>query len=236
MRNCWRHMVSVLIVMICWTASAGAETRYISDQLVVSLREQPRPGAQSITHLKTDMAVEILEESGEYIKVQTEAGEIGYIKQHYLTATTPKPAIIKQLQRERDRLADKASGMQQQLAATSSQSDKSQKELATQLAENQKQINELQEKLEASQAILTRTSQDYQTLQKDAKAVVEITQERNQLRETNQELTTTITDLKDKVEDLTITGIIKWFLAGAGVLVLGWMIGKFSGSRRRARF
>ena len=236
MKICLHHVVSVLIVMTCWTASAGAETRYISDQLVVSLREQPQSGAQPITHLKTDMAVEILEESGAYIKVQTEAGEIGYIKQNYLTATTPKSAIIKQLQRERDRLADKVSGMQQQLSATSSQREKSQQELATQLTESQKQINELQKKLDASQAILTRTSQDYQTLQKDAKAVVEITQERDQLRETNQELTTTVTDLEGEVEDLTMTGIIKWFLAGAGVLVLGWLIGKFSGNRRRSRF
>ena len=81
--------------------TANAETRYISDQLVVSLREQPQKGAQSITYLKTDMAVEVLEEDGEYIKVQTEAGEVGYIKQNYLTTKTPRSAIIKQLQQER---------------------------------------------------------------------------------------------------------------------------------------
>ena len=82
MKNCWRFAIPTLIVLTCLAATVEAETRYISDQLVVSLREQPQKGAQLITYLKTGMAVEILEEDGEYIKVQTEAGEIGYIKQN----------------------------------------------------------------------------------------------------------------------------------------------------------
>ncbi len=236
MKSWWRLTISTLIVLTCWAASAGAETRYISDQLVVALREQPQNNAEPITYLKTDMAVKILEEAGEFIKVQTEAGEIGYIKPNYLTATTPKTEIVKQLQRERDRLAAKAGELQEELTTAASQGSKSQQEIATQLTESQSQASELQRKLEESQAILTRTSQDYQTLQKDSKAVVEITQERDQLRLTNQELTTAIVNLESEVKDLTMTGIIKWFLAGAGVLTLGWMIGKFSGNHRRSRF
>jgi len=240
MKNFCCFTVSVLIGLICWVAVAGAETLYISDQLVVSLREQPQAGAQSVTHLKTDMAVNTLEEAGEYIKVQTKAGEIGYIKRNYLTADTPKAEVVKQLQRERDRLTAKAVELQQQVeqqvATATSQRQESQQELATQLTESQKQVNELQEKLKESQATLTRTSQDYQALQKDAKAVVEIAQERDQLRATNQELSSAVVDLESEVEGLTMTGIIKWFLAGAGVLALGWLIGKFSGNRRRSRF
>ena len=236
MKNFWCFTVSALIVVTCWVAVAGAETLYISDQLVVSLREQPREGAQSVTHLKTDMAVEALEDAGEYVKVQTKAGEIGYIKRNYLTADTPKTEVVKQLLRERDRLAAKSAELQQQVATATSQRQESQQELAAQLTESQSQVSELQEKLKESQATLMRTSQDYQTLQKDAKAVVEIAQERDQLRATNQELSSAVADLESEVEDLTMTGLIKWFLAGGGVLVVGWMIGKFTGSRRRSHF
>jgi len=35
MKNWWRLTILTLIVLTCWTASAGAETRYISDQLVL---------------------------------------------------------------------------------------------------------------------------------------------------------------------------------------------------------
>jgi len=235
MKNCWRFAISILIVLTCMATTVEAKTRYISDQLVVSLRDQPQKGAQSITYLRSDMAVEILEEDGEYIKVQTEAGEIGYIKQKYLTAKTPNSAIIKQLQRERDRLAVKAGEMQQQVSTATSQSNQSQQELATQLKASKAQASELLKKLQETQTALAQTTQAYNALQKDAKEVVEITNERDQLRNTNQELIATITDLEGEVEDLTMTGIIKWFLAGAGVLFFGWIIGKSSG-RRRSRF
>lgn len=235
MKNCWRFVIPTLLAVSCWTTIAGAETRYISDQLVVSLREQPRQSAQSITYLKTDMAVEVLEEAGEYIKVQTEAGEVGYIKQNYLTSKTPKTAIINQLQRERDRLADKANELQQQGATATSQSNKTQQELATQLTERQKQVIELKKKLEENQEALTRTNQDYLALQKNSKDVVAITQERDLLRKTNQELTATVTSLEEEVDSLMMFVVLKWFLAGAGVLLVGWIIGKSSG-RPRSRF
>lgn len=236
MKNCWSIAGPALIVLTLLVTTARAETRYISDQLIVTLREQPQQNAQSINHLKTDTPVEVLEDAGDYAKVKTRAGEIGYIQKHYLLSETPKAIIIRQLQQERDRLAEKVADMQGQLTAVTSRGDKTQQELATQLAESDKQLSELREKLEESQTTLARISQDYQTLQKDAEDVVNIARERDQLRKTNQELTTDLASLKDKVEDLTMSAIIKWFLAGAGVLLLGWIIGKSSGGRRRGTF
>jgi len=235
MKNCWRFAISTLIALTCLATTVEAETRYISDQLVVSLRERPQKSAPSITYLRTDMAVEVLEEDGEYIKVQTEAGEIGYIKQNYLSTKTPSSAIIKQLQRERDRLATKAGEMQQQVTTATSKSNQSQQELATQLKASKAQASELQNELQGTKAALAQATQAYQTLQNDAKEVVEITIERDQLRKSNQELTATVADLEGEVEGLAMTGIIKWFLAGAGVLFIGWLIGKSSG-RRRSKF
>jgi SH3 domain protein len=233
MKSFWRLAGSLLIVLTCWTATVWAETRYISDQLVVSLREQPQKGAATITYLKTDMSVEVLEEAGEYTKVQTTAGEIGYIQRKYLTAATPKKAIIKKLQQERDRLATKTGEMEKQAATATSQSNKSQQELATQLDDVRKQVKALQNALAKSQADLKQTSQSYQALQNDANNITAIIQERDQLRKTNHELSTAITSLDEEVGELTKTGVIKWFLAGAGVLFFGWVIGKASGNRRR---
>ena len=233
MKNCWRLAGFVLIVLACWTATAWAETRYVSDQLVVSLREQPQNGSQPIIYLRTDMSVEVLEELGEYIKARTKAGEVGYIQQKYLTTETPKIVIIKRLQKERDQLANKTGKMQKQVAVATSQSDQSQQELNAQLAEAQTKATELQDGLTKSQTELKQTRQDYQVLQNDAKEVIAITKERDQLRKINNELSATIATLDEEVGELTKTGVIKWFLAGAGVLFLGWIIGKVSGNRRR---
>jgi SH3 domain protein len=233
MKNFWRVAVPTLIVLACLATTGWAETRYISDQLIVSLREQPQNGAPSITYLRSDMPVEVLEESGDYIKVRTKAGETGYIKENYLTTQTPKSVLIKQLQRERNRLADKAKKLQDQSANATSESSKSQQELTVKLKALRGEVSALQKSLEKSQSTLAGTSKKYQALQEDAKNVVEITRERDQLRITNQELTASIAKLDEEVSELTMTGVIKWFLAGAGVLFLGWIIGKASGSRRR---
>jgi SH3 domain protein len=236
MKNFWQLAGPVLIMLTLWAATAGAEARYVSDQLIVSLREKPQSSAQSITYLKTDTPVEFIEEAGSFIKVRTKAGEIGYIQKDYLTAKTPKAITIRQLQQERDRLADKVEEMKKQLAMATSRGDQTQQELARQLTESSEQVSELQKNLEESQAVLTRTSQEYQALQRDTKDVVATTNERDLLRQTNQELTASVADLKEKVKDLSMSGLIKWFLAGAGVLFVGWILGKYAGGRRRARF
>ena len=236
MRKCWRIAGSVLIVLTFWTAAVCAETRYISDQLIVSLRDKPQAGAQSVTYLRTDSPVEVLEETGDFLKVKTREGETGYIQKNYLTAEIPRTVIIKQLQQERDRLTEKVETLKQQVATAVSQGDQSQQELVAQLTACNELVSQLQKDLEESQAALTRTSQEFQALQSDSKEVVAITNERDQLRKANQALTATAAKLEDEVKALTISGLIKWFLAGAGVLLIGWIIGKYSGGRRRSRF
>ncbi len=103
MKISWRLTCSILIMLLCSVSTCWAETRYVSDQLVVSLREKPNDSSAPVIYLKTDTAVEVLEEVGEFIKARTKEGEVGYIQERYLTAATPKPAIIEKLQKERDR-------------------------------------------------------------------------------------------------------------------------------------
>ena len=236
MQTSWLLASSILIILLCGTSTSLAETRYVSDQLVVSLREQPQSNSSPIIYLKTDMAVEFLEEAGEYIKVRSKKGETGYILQKYLTTAKPKSIIINKLQKERDQLAGKIADIRQQAVSTTSQSSKSQQELALQLIDLRENNTALQDKWIQSQAELKQTRQDYQALQNDAKEVIAITAERDQLRKTNQELSTKNIALDKEMGSLTRTSVIKWFLAGAGVLFLGWIIGKVSGNRRRSSF
>lgn len=236
MQSSWRLTSSILIILLCAISTSWAETRYVSDQLVVSLREQPQNNSATVVYLKTDAAVEVLEVVGEFIKARTKEGEIGYLPQKYLTSTTPKTITIDKLRQERDRLAAKVKEIQEQAASTTSQSSRSQQELAAQVSDLNQEISVLKEKLIQSQAELKKTIQDYTALQNDAKEVIAITAERDQLLKTNQQLSAEKVALDQEVASLTRTGVIKWFLAGAGVLLFGWIIGKASRSRRRSMF
>lgn len=236
MKTSWKLTSVIILILACSISTSWAEKRYVSDQLVVSLREKPQDNSSPVTYLRTDMSVEVLEETGDYFKVRSEKGEMGYTLKKYLTTATPKPAIIDKLRKERDQLAKKIEQIRQQAASSTSQSDKSQQELALQLSDLQEDKAALQKKLEQSQAELKQTRRDYQALQNDAKEVMAITAERDQLRTINQELSAKNIALDQEAGALVRTGAIKWFLAGAGVLFFGWIIGKASRNRRRSSF
>jgi SH3 domain protein len=57
---------------------------------------------------------------------------------------------------------------------------------------------------------------------------VAITNERDLLKETNEKLAAEVQALTAENSDLLRTGALRWFLAGGGVLFLGWLIGKAS--------
>lgn len=222
MKVFWRLAVPAIVMLACSITTAWAEIRYISDQLVVSLREQPLDNAASITYLRTDAPVEILEEAGTYLKVRTRDGKTGFIKSNYLSQSTPKSTVIQQLEKERDRLAGKLVELEQQVSSSASRS-----------GQVESQVGDLQKQLNQSQADLARTRKDYQALQKSAKNVVAITTDRDRLQKTNQELSATVSRLEEDQAALMQTGAIKWFLAGGGILFLGWLLGKISRSNRR---
>lgn len=93
-----------LIVLMASVGLAWADRRYVSDQLFVSLREAPGKDSRRITVLRTDTPVEVLEESGRYLRVRTEDGQEGWVDEQYLTREVPKPVIIAGLKEEIDRL------------------------------------------------------------------------------------------------------------------------------------
>ncbi|MBW2452484.1 MAG: SH3 domain-containing protein, partial [Deltaproteobacteria bacterium] len=94
-----------LVLLILTAATVRAETRYISDRMVVSLRDQPQDNANVVTYLRSDTPIEVLSESGEYVKVETGNGEVGFIKQNYVSDTLPKSLQIERLQKERNALS-----------------------------------------------------------------------------------------------------------------------------------
>jgi len=81
-------------------AAGMGETRYVTDILIVSLREGPGNEYSVVRTVKTDMAMEVIEEQGSFVKVRTESGEEGWISKQYLTINTPKSILMNNLNKE----------------------------------------------------------------------------------------------------------------------------------------
>ena len=97
----------LVVLLSALVGTAQADKRYVSDSLVLTLREAPNSDGRILGTVRTGDPVEVLEESGRYLRVQTEAGEQGWVAEQYITAETPKPMIIAQLRDELDRLQER---------------------------------------------------------------------------------------------------------------------------------
>jgi SH3 domain protein len=228
-----RISIAIFLAFLCTATVALAETRYIADQLVVSLRQLPQNNSETIVYLRTDTPVEVLEVGEEYLKVKTTNGEVGYIQKSYLTEKTPKATIISRLTRENEGLKGRVEELEKQYREVFSKGDEAQKKILSELENSRSKIAKLEKDLNKSETELAERSQAYESLRKNAENIIDITAERDQLRLSHEELTAAVNKLEEQRKELLKKETIQWFLTGAGVLFLGWLIGKFSRSRRK---
>jgi len=215
-------LLLIFIIVVCLPTMATAARQYVTDQLVITIRETADPGSSPIGHLNTDDPVEVLAEEGEFAKMN--AGPItGYVRTQYLTSTPPKQFTIDKLEQEVARL-------KKQLESYASGTEDQKQELVQLRQTNGQLETELQE----AKTKLAELQEKYQDILSSSKDLMTIIQERDQLRETNVQLAAETSSLREENESLLATGIIKWFLAGAGTLLFGWLLGKFSRKKRRA--
>ncbi|MCD4689728.1 MAG: TIGR04211 family SH3 domain-containing protein [Desulfuromonadaceae bacterium] len=212
-----------LVISVFAVVSAGAETRYVSDQIAVTLRRGPGTEFKILKSLTTGSAVEFLEEEDGYLKVRAKNGDEGYVLKQYISAQLPKTYIIARLEK-------KVTGLQQQLATMAQQAEGwtgEKKELQQQLADVQQALN-------SEKGQHGRLAKQHQVLQDGAKNVAELLDERDRLKAENEKYAADLAQLRQDNDDILRKAIVKWFLAGAGVLLLGWLMGKQSRTRKRA--
>ncbi|RME39750.1 MAG: TIGR04211 family SH3 domain-containing protein [Deltaproteobacteria bacterium] len=212
----------LLIFLALLPGPVFAATGYVTDQLVLTLRTTADIKAEALDHLKTDTRVEILGEEGRFLHVRTEDGKEGYVLKQYITDRVPKTI---QLARQADEIAK----LKQQLAALSDGGKQAQQQAEALARENAA----LKDKLAAALAQRDSVDKKYRKLLADSANLVQLTQERDQLRQENARLAAEVTRLNEENTSLLTTGSIKWFLAGAGVLFFGWVMGKLSRKKRR---
>ncbi|PLX82779.1 MAG: TIGR04211 family SH3 domain-containing protein [Desulfuromonas sp.] len=216
-----RFLTVVVLALLGFSLTPSnlpAETRYVSDRLILILRSEPSDQATAMARLASDEAVEILSENGRFVKVRTQDGTEGFIKTQYLTTELPKTTTIASLQKRIDSLERK-------LAKTAELSRSSEKQADA--------INRLQQQVNSEKENRKELQQRYDALVDDSEKLLDIIRERDLLKTKNQQLSTETERLREENEQLLTKGIIRWFLAGAGVLFIGWIMGKVSGRRRR---
>jgi SH3 domain protein len=187
----------------------SAETRYVTDQLDVTLRAGESIRYKIIRMLRSGTPLEVLgvNKTTKYARVRTEDGTTGFV-------------LLEQLQDEpaaRDRLAE----MERRMAELQQEPEA----LAAQLAKLQGEHSDLQQQFATLERDKQQREQELATIRHASANVLDITNDRERLRQQVAELTRVRADLEQENRELKNQTTQRWFMIGAGVLGGGVLLG-----------
>ncbi len=224
--------VSVLLLL----PSPGlAETRYVSDQLVITLRESARDSATMIKTLRTDTPVEILGEQGAFFRVREPGGQEGYVLKQYISPHLPKPRQIENLKEENASLDGLLRKCREDLSSLRETSRGARSQDRARISELEALIADLEQEKQTRMENYDTIREKYEELRAQSENVVQLAQENEQLQADHTRLSEENARLAEQNQKLMMKGIIQWFLAGGGVFFIGWLSGKVS-RRKRSSF
>jgi len=222
-----------IMTFLLFPSFTFAKTGYVSDMLLLTFRQGPGNSFAVTKTLKSNTPVSILGEENGFYKVELQSREIGWVDKKFIIFEQPKTYIIAQLKKENKRLEDK-------LLALEVSARTLRDETLTQKNDFSQTTQDLEVSLKAAVAeknnlanLLSQAQDRYNTLIKQSKNIQKIVKENAFFQKENNTLSKEVNLLKGKNKNLLKTGMIKWFLAGVGVLLLGWIIGQSVSSKKR---
>jgi len=201
------------------TASAFAETMFVTDSFKITLRTGPSNENKVIAMLKSNQELEILEKGDDWVRVRLKNGKEGYVLRRFLTSEAPKFSVIVGLEEKVEELKDEINS----LGESKKQLEKSNLELKSNLLSQEKE--------------LTAVKRNYEKLRSGAVDYIEVKELKDNLENRNKNLESRVNNLLKENRQLNKQTNKLWFVSGAGVLLLGWILGLVMGraqiSRRR---
>ena len=194
-----------------------AETMYVSDIVKITLRTGPGADHRVIAMLRSGQEVEVLKSEDEWTQVKLADGKEGWVLSSLLTSDKPKILLLDQTTEKNKALTSKVSDLMNK----NNQLTEVNQGLENELAQLKKQLQE--------------TGRSYETLQKESSEFLAM---QSKYKKSAQELDAQVkkaNELEAEIGKLKSNQNIKWFLIGAGVLLLGFLLG-LSVKRQRRRY
>ena len=226
----------VVFIVSASNNSVFADTRYVSDRLIISVRDGQNQNAAVLGYLETGAPVEILEEKEDFLRIRTEDGIEGWVRTQYLVSEKPKILIIENLKNEIETLNKKIQTVKNEQNSASTTISESKKMY-------QEKIEELKEEANINQKFAAKAKSDfielnkkYTTLLNHSKNTEKLIGEVEKLKKLNAELNTEVKSLRKDRKNPLKSNRIQSFIAGAGVLLFGFILGGSAKKRKKTRF
>ncbi len=214
MKSIIKGLITIGMCMVLFSTFGLAETRYINDTMKITMRTEPGNDRKIVALLSSGQKVEILKPGNDWTLVQLANGKLGWVLSRFLTDKIPNSIQLKILQSKHDILT--------------TQEDSLLKENNYFKVENER----LNLNLAATKKKLQQLNNDFETLKKESADFLKLKLNYKQSTLQLSEQTKKAEKFEDELTQLLWNQNVQWFLSGAGVLILGFLIG-FSTKRQK---
>ena len=193
-----------------------AENMYVTDSLKLTLRSGPSTEYKILAVIDSGQQVDLIERGDEWSVVKLPDGKEGHVLSRYLTSDPPSSVLLEQLRVKHNNL------MQQG---------------GTLLEDNNRfkaENKQVQTALSTAEEALKKLKNDYESLKKTSAGALDLKAKYEMASKELAGKSQRVEQLEEQLAKIELNQYIKWFLAGSGVLLLGFFIG-FSARRSRRR-
>ncbi|WP_022669176.1 TIGR04211 family SH3 domain-containing protein [Desulfospira joergensenii] len=212
-----------------------ARTGYVSDMLILTFREGPSKSFAVKKALQSNTPLEVLEEKDGYLNVRLTSGETGWVEKQYVVYDPPKTIIIEKLTQQNQALEKELEALQAELENDKRRLSEQAETSEEKTASMKSALEEARKKVESLEGEVKSLQEKYDTLLAQSGDVQQIVKKSELLTRENKQLAKDIALLENQTSHQFRTGMIKWFLSGVGVLLLGWILGNSVSSRKKRR-
>ena len=213
------HRSIVLCALGLLATGVSAQTRYVSDELVITFRTGPSTQNAIQRNLTSGQRVEVLEERADsgFSRVRLPDGAEGWVLTQYLQNEPTSGLQLAAAQREAETMRARAETLQQEVA-----------DLQQRLTETNGLLNETQSSADKMSSELTE-------IRSASASALETRDQNENLRRRLAQLTSEAEITGMELDDLRRRERQNWFIVGAAVLFGGIVIGLVAPSLRPKR-
>lgn len=207
MKRSSKIVVLILLSLLMFSTTGAAETKYVSENLTITLRTGPGTDRKIIAFPAAGKALEVLTPGDEYTEVQMANGKQGWVLTRYLTDKEPAYLTLERLEKRHAQVVEKYEALQQR----ASKLDTNGQGLAAELAKTEKALNEL--------------TTAHETLKKESQEFLKLKASYQEALKDATEAKTRADQLDKELQQLYSSEINTGLLYGGGLIVLGFITG-----------
>ena len=204
-----KQALSILFLLVILTGNALAETRYVSDRLEITMRSGKSTSHGILRMLRSGTPVDVLEtdKASGYSRIKTRSGKEGWVLTRFLMSG---PAA-------RDRLAE----AEKRLAELELENRK----MHTTMAGLQEEMSSVEKERQNLDSEHRDVSQELAEIKRTASSALAIDSENKELKSRMVALERSLQTVQQENENLKDRTARDWFMVGAGVVLLGIIVG-----------